>query len=424
MINVLISPAGTEIGREIWLSLRYEKSVNLFLAGADYDNHARYVDEEYHLLPAVNEDGWLEELQVFIKKHHIDFIFPAHDDALLAYSKHQFELSAKVIASNAESCEITRYKSRTYAALGDIIPVPKCFQQIADIREWPVFVKPDKGQGSQGALKIEHAQALENHLGQYSHVIVTEYLPGEEFTVDCFTSQQQGLLFCQPRTRERVRAGISMASVTCELPGISAMAEKISDRLNLKGAWFFQVKAAKDGKLTLLEVASRIAGTMAVNRVRGINFVLLSLYEHQNIPVSLKVLPGVNRISRALTNAYRYELTYRHVYVDFDDTLVIHQKLCLPLIRFLFQCVNENIPCTLISRHAGDLHKQLNHWRIGQLFSEVIHLTQREKKSDYIKHADAIFIDDSFAERQEVQQATGIPAFDISMLELLLKDYP
>jgi hypothetical protein len=52
--------AGTEIGREIWLSLRYEKTVKLFLAGSDYDNHARYNDEQYHILPNVNEDGWLE----------------------------------------------------------------------------------------------------------------------------------------------------------------------------------------------------------------------------------------------------------------------------------------------------------------------------------------------------------------------------
>ncbi len=422
MLNVLICPAGTEIGREIWLSLRYEKSVKIFLAGANYDNHARYVDEQYHILPSIEESNWLVELQKFIDKNDIHYIFPAHDDALLAFSKHQSEISARIVSSNAEACEITRYKSRTYKALADIIPVPRCYKSVDDIVDWPVFVKPDKGQGSQGAIKIKDRKSLEVCLQNNNGLLISEYLPGEEYTVDCFSSLQGGLLFCQARTRERIRAGISMASITVELAGIKEMAQSICERLQLRGTWFFQVKASIDGTLTLLEVAPRIAGTMAVNRVRGINFALLSLYEHQNIPIKLNVLPVTNRISRALTNTYRCNVSYGHVYVDYDDTLVINHKLCLSLVKFLFQCVNEGIPCYLISRHAGDLKAALQKWRIELLFEKIIHLTQDEKKSSYIIHSDAIFIDDSFKERQEVHQAKGIYTFDISMLDLLLKD--
>lgn len=161
---------------------------------------------------------------------------------------------------------------------------------------------------------------------------------------------------------------------------------------------------------------------MAVNRVRGVNFALLSLYEHQNLPVTIDALKPTNRISRALTNRFRCDLPFGHVYVDFDDTLIIHNKLCLPLVHFLYQCVNEGIPCYLISRHDGDLHEKLKRWRIESLFDEVIHLRQEEEKSRFIKHADAIFIDDSFRERHEVHCALGINTFDVSMLDLLLKE--
>ncbi|MEH5012141.1 ATP-grasp domain-containing protein [Phytobacter diazotrophicus] len=422
MINVLISPAGTEIGREIWLSLRYEKTVKLFLAGSDYDNHARYNDEQYHILPNVNEDGWLEALQAFVLLYDIHFIFPAHDDALLAYAQHQPEISAKVVSSNTKCCEITRYKSRTYDKLRDIVPVPRCYKSAEEVENWPVFIKPDRGQGAQGALKVNDKSTLEIQLRDNSDLLICEYLPGSEYTVDCFTRENHGVVFCQPRTRERIRAGISMASETIELPGILEMAQAISERLQLKGAWFFQVKLATNGTLTLLEVAPRIAGTMAVNRVRGVNFALLSLYEHQNLPVTIDALKPTNRISRALTNRFRCDLPFGHVYVDFDDTLIIHNKLCLPLVHFLYQCVNEGIPCYLISRHDGDLHEKLKRWRIESLFDEVIHLRQEEEKSRFIKHADAIFIDDSFRERHEVHCALGINTFDVSMLDLLLKE--
>lgn len=422
MLNVLISPAGTEIGREIWLSLRYEKSVKIFLAGADYDNHARYVDEQYYILPSIEDSNWLAALQDFIHINDIHFIFPAHDDVLLTYTKYQSEIAAKIVSSNAEACAITRYKSKTYAALADIIPVPRCYKSIDEIVNWPVFAKPDKGQGAQGAIKIQDRESLEVYLQDNDGVIISEYLPGKEYTVDCFSSYQDGLLFCQARTRERIRAGISMASITVELPGIREMAQSIYERFQLRGAWFFQIKASTDGTLTLLEVAPRIAGTMAVNRVRGINFPMLSLYEQQNIPVKMNVLPVTNRISRALTNSYRCNITFGHVYVDYDDTLVIHEKLCLPLIRFLYQCVNDGIPCYLISRHAGNLGLALKKWRVASLFERIIHLNHAENKSSFITHSDAIFIDDSFKERQEVQQAKGIYTFDISMLDLLMKD--
>lgn len=422
MINVLISPAGTEIGREIWLSLRYEKAVKLFLAGSDYDNHARYNDMQYHILPSVNEDGWLQALEAFVLLYDIHFIFPAHDDVLLAYAQHQSEISAKIVSSGIECCEITRYKSRTYASLQDIISVPRCYGSAEEVESWPVFIKPDRGQGALGALRINDKSTLEIQLRDNHDLLISEYLPGAEYTVDCFTQEKYGVIFCQPRTRERIRAGISMASETVELPGILEMAQAISARLKLKGAWFFQVKKAANGMLTLLEVAPRIAGTMAVNRVRGVNFALLSLYEHQGLPVTIDALKPTNRISRALTNRFRCDIPFSHVYVDFDDTIIIHNKLCLPLIHFLYQCVNEGIPCYLISRHDGDLQYQLKRWHLEALFDRVFHISRDEKKSGYITQPDAIFIDDSFRERQEVHQALGINTFDVSMLDLLLKE--
>lgn len=422
MIKVLITPAGTEIGREIFSSLRYEKSVQLILAGADYDNHARYIGSDYFILPGVNEEGWLEVLQAFIKHQSIDFIFPAHDDVLLAYAIHQDKIDAKVIAPDRETCVITRSKLRTYHAVSDLIRVPACFENIDSIPQWPVFVKPDCGQGSQGALKIADRMALEHHLKHHPDLLICEYLPGEEYTVDCFTQTGKGVLFCQPRTRERVRAGISMASCNVDIPGISEIAEALSNRLNLSGSWFFQIKRAGNGELTLLEIAPRIAGTMALNRVRGINFALLSLYEHQGISVRLNALKGEFKISRALVNRFKTNITYSCVYVDFDDTLVVNNQLCLPLITFIFQCINKSIPCWLITRHAGDIHLALKKWRIENLFEGVINLKHNENKSDSILNPGAIFIDDSFRERQDVSQVRGIPVFDLSMLDMLLDE--
>jgi hypothetical protein len=204
MINVLISPAGTEIGREIWLSLRYEKTVKLFLAGPIVTTMPVITMAVPYIAKC---QRWLARgLQAFVLLYDIHFIFPAHDDALLAYAQHQSEISAKVVSSNTQCCEITRYKSRTYDKLRDIVPVPRCYKSAEEVENWPVFIKPDRGQGAQGALKVNDKATLEIQLRDNSDLLICEYLPGSEYTVDCFTRENHGVVFCQPRTRERIRA--------------------------------------------------------------------------------------------------------------------------------------------------------------------------------------------------------------------------
>lgn len=421
-MNVFIFPAGTEIGREIWLSLRYVKDINILIGGSQYENHALYYNKNYINLPAVNEPDWLSELQSCVKENNIDYIFPAHDDVVVALANHQHEIEATVLSPDINTCNITRSKTATYKKLGDVVPVPVLYKSLQDIEKWPVFIKPDKGQGSQGAMRIDTPEALKLALENTKDSVICEYLPGEEFTVDCFSDREKGLLFCQARTRERVRNGITMSSTPVMLTGIEEMAQKISAAFTMRGAWFFQVKRSASGVLTLLEVAPRIAGTMALNRARGVNFPLLTIYESQRLDLSLYTLDCDVKISRGLINRYKTNLSYQHVYVDYDDTVIINGQFNISLISFLFQAVNDNKTVNLISRHKGDLIAELKSRRLLSLFDNIFHLKHGESKANYIHHSECIFIDDSFSERMDVQTRLCIPVLDTCMVELLLNE--
>lgn len=421
-MNVLIFPAGTEIGREIWQALRYSKDVTLFTAGEKYENHALYYCESYDYLPSVNNAGWVNVLEEYIHAHQIDYIFPAHDEVLIALAAHRQHLSATVLAPATELCHLLRSKRATYQTLADIISVPSQYDAAAKITSWPVFIKPDRGQGAQGACRIHSSAELSVALSQLSDPIICEYLPGEEFTVDCFSDRDRGLLFCQARTRERVRSGIAMASALVCQDEFALLAEKISRRLGIYGAWFFQLKRNQQGELTLLEVAPRIAGTMALNRARGINFPLLTLYESRRMNISLQPLKLQLKISRGLVNRYKSDVDYQSVYIDFDDTIIVRGRVCLPVITFIYQCLNEGVSLHLITRHKGNIQMALKKWRLENIFNSVIHLTHAERKSDYIRDENSIFIDDSFSERMDVSHRCGIPTFDLSMIEMLLTE--
>jgi hypothetical protein len=421
--NVLVFPAGTEIGLEIHQALQYCKEVVLHGAGQAISNHAPFVYDRYHTLPSINEPSWLEALIDLCRNLSIDYIFPAYDDVIVELALHRAKIPATVLTASDEVCEITRSKSKTYTWLSGAVRVPRIYSQ-TDIKIFPLFVKPDRGQGSQGAKLVRDEAELIAATNLIQDPIMCEFLPGEEYTVDCFSDRKQGILFCGARARLRMRNGIAMHTRTMNLEGVQAIASRIHEALCMQGAWFFQLKRAKDGELTLLEVAPRIAGSMSAHRVQGINFPLLTIFEYERVELKLITLPMEVELDRALQNRYRIDLQYEAVYIDLDDTLLLGESVNINVLQLVFSCINRKIPVILITRHSGDLQKTLQKHRLAELFDEVIHLNPTQRKSDFIHKRNAILLDDSFSERLDVHQRCGIPTFDCSMLDVLIASHP
>src|SRR5207302_442031 len=162
------------------------------------------------------------------------------DEVLAALTERRGQVHAQVVAPPLETCVVTRSKRRTYETLAGAVATPHVFSDVDEIDDYPVFVKPDRSQGSQGA------------------------------------------------------------------------------RLAYDGA---------AGRPTLLEVGPRVAGTMAVHRVLGVNFPLLTLYEHARERVTIQLNELAVVLDRALANRYRHNLDYSVVYVDLDDTLVVRGEI-------------------------------------------------------------------------------------------------
>jgi len=423
-MRVLVFPGGTECGLEIWRSLHWHRQITLFSAGAAVSSHAPYVFARHFVVPTVDHPEWLKVLNTLIRRERIDFVYPAHDDVLVALAEKRRQIPAKIVTSPLTTCRICRSKSRTYRHLADSIPVPTVYSSPTDVRRFPVFVKPDRGQGSQDTHRVANRAQLEVMLGSDpGRYVITEFLPGEEFTVDCFTDHRGKLLYVAGRKRIRVRNGIAVDTVIVHDPEFQRYARVINRRLRLRGAWFFQLKRNRRGRLILLEVAPRIAGSMAIDRVLGANLPLLSLYAAMGVPVSILTNNIAVEMDRALTNRFRHELTISHVYVDLDDTLVVRAAVNVELVRFLFQCLNSGAKLTLVTRHSANVQKTLRRYRLDGLFDEVRRVSRAESKADAVRSGrGVIFIDDSFSERLAVSRKRRVPTFDGGMIELLLDD--
>lgn len=418
----MIFPAGSEIGFEIYNALKFAKDIKVF-GGSSVKDHSEFVYKRLIKdIPLYTAPDFIEKLNAVIEENNIEFIYPAHDSVELFLTEHLSEIKATVVTSPLKTVDICRSKKKTYDYFSDCDFIPKYYHDISEIDRFPVFVKPQVGQGSNGAVRCDDKESLEIRLMQGDDVVICEYLSGTEYTIDCFTDKDGKLRMVSLRDRARTKAGISVNSHSIPADEeILRIAEVINSRLVFCGAWFFQMKRNSQGQYRLLEMSARIPGTMGLSRNKGVNFPLLTIYTLLGMDVDICAQNYAIEVDRAFINRYKIGQSYHTVYIDLDDTLELGNKVNQWLLLFLYQCVNAGKKLYLLTRHARTVADTLKSHRVSEnLFDGIIHIKDDTKKSDYIKEKDAIFIDDSFRERKDVLQNCKINVFDLDEIDALI----
>jgi predicted ATP-grasp superfamily ATP-dependent carboligase len=423
-INVLIFPAGAENALEIYYSLRYNLHLDVFGASGKPD-HAGFIYPPDHYIEGnfyITSPSFLDDFNLLLKKYKIDIVIPTHDTIALFMAENRPLIQAKIIVSDSQTARLCREKKLTYALMAGYDFCPQVYKRLQDIPSFPVFLKPNRGEGSKGTFIAQSMDEVVARTSVNPELLICEYLPGQELTVDCFTNKKQELLFVGPRTRERVQMGISFHSESVELTEeIQRIARIINSKLELRGAWFFQVKQDRDSQYKLLEISARQAGTMALYRQVGVNFALLSIFDLMDVDISILKNRLDIKMDRCLHNRYHFNYKYDDVYVDFDDTIIVEGKVNDFLMQYLYQATNCGKKLHLITRHELNISETLKAYKIAEnLFDEIILLSPMEKKSDHIQPQKAIFIDNHFSERKLISERFGIPVFDVDAVECLV----
>jgi len=391
--RILIWPANTEIGLEIGHA--FKGQTHFEAIGISTDNGpADFVFDEHHKSDGadVNMADAPIWLIMICKELSIDFVYPAHDQAAVVC----VNAGVPYIGSPPETVRMCRSKRATYEAVNEKLAkvVPTCWPlKDADI----VHIKPDIGQGGKADITNEFE-------------LFCDYLPGPEYTIDCLTDRNGVLQFVGARKRKRISNGICVESEKSELD-FRPQAQAISDTFKMRGAWFFQMKEDKDGVPTLLEISVRPAGSSGFHRAIGVNLPLLAAYEACGIDIDVMTSKYTVSACRSLATHFTTNLEFDTVYCDLDDTLFVGGKICPKVLAVLVLLFNEGKSIKFLTRgHGGGMYdsRVLN---AGRLVGANIDLVSKGGKSEFIEHKNAIFIDDSHAERKEVYESTGIPVF-------------
>jgi hypothetical protein len=421
--RILVFPCGSEVGLEIYRSLCYSRHIEL-IGGNSIDDHGKFIYKNYiGDLPFINSPLFISKLKEIINHYNIDAVYPTMDEVVYILKKHEIKIGCKVISASLKTVEICLSKVKTYDILKDKVRTPKIFLKENEIcdNDYPVFVKPIIGYGSRGTKKAKNKIELLAHLKEYPNCIISEYLEGEEYTIDCFTDKNGKLRFVGARVRNRIKMGISVnTKIVKDDEEFKEMANRINQAIQFRGAWFFQLKKNKLQDLVLMEVASRLGGSSALYRMKGVNFALLSVFDIFDNEINIQTNNYNIEFDRALSNRYKMDIIFNTAYVDFDDCLIINESVNTELLKVLYQFLNKGIQVILLSRHQKDIYTSLKKYRLSEVFDKIIHIGKSEKKSTYVTEKNSIFIDDSFAEREEVLIKKGIPVFAPDMVESLI----
>lgn len=420
-LHVLIFPAGEVNSAELHDALSACVNIEVYGASSE-DRHGGFLFSNYKAgLPDISDRSFIREFNQVLDAWQIDYIFPTHDTVVEFLASCRNMLHAGVICADWETARICRDKSLTYEVFHDESFCPEVYSGFGRL---PVFMKPRRGQGAKGARMIATEQDVPDGINMDDYVIC-EYLPGEEYTVDCLTDGQGSLKAVLPRSRQRLLAGITVRGRDEKLTEeIRHIASRINGKLSFLGLWYFQIKKDACGKFKLLEVSARCAGNMCLSRAQGVNLPLLSVYAACGRSIEVFRNPYHVTVDRTLLSRYRIDYSYDRVYMDLDDTIIVRDKVCLPVIRFLYQCRNHCIPVYLLTRHNASHDDSdtecLDRYSISEaLFEKVVSLESGDEKADYIEPVRSIFIDNSYKERKKVYDRHHIPVFDVEGMEVL-----
>lgn len=422
--RILVFPCGSEIGLEIHRAMHHSRHFEL-VGGASTDDHGRFVYEEFvGNLPFHDDPAFPTRMAEVIRRHHIDAIYPTMDAVAETLQNLVGQLGTRVIGSDARATALCASKRATYHLLAGFVPLPRHYKTLSDVEAYPIFIKPDRGYGARNCLLSDSAEAASAFIARNrpSEMLLLEYLPGREWTVDCFTDRYGVLRFHGARRRNRINNGISVNTSPCNdfADEFGHWANTINGLLKPRGAWFFQARADSNGQPRLLETAARLGGSSGLFRCLGINFALLSAFDAFEHDVEISPNGYSIELDRALDNRYKIDIHYTDIFVDLDDCLLIRERLNHQLVGFLYKSFSEGKRITLLTRHVLNVDGTLRKMRIRDLFDHIVQISDNMPKSTYINTRAAVFIDDSFRERESVAQCVGIPVFAPDMVECLL----
>jgi len=314
-IHVMVTAAGAPGAPGIIKSLRLNGEREIRIVGTDINPQSAglfMVDKSY-IVPRGKDKDFIPRMLEIAAIEKIDTIQPLATDELPSFAENieRFEaIGTKVLVSKPKFLERANNKGKLYSFLESKgIPAPKSVMvsQLAEFKDAvyklgypniPVCVKPQVSKGGRGfriikkeidklnillnskpdstLVTLEDMLSILKDAKPFPQLVVMEYLPGDEYSVDLLAKNGEPLIVV-PRKRGTIKLGISFAGKIEENNEVMEMAKAISKVLKLDYNVNMQLKYAADGVPKIIEINPRVSGTIVLCTGGGVNMPYLGV---------------------------------------------------------------------------------------------------------------------------------------------------
>ncbi|GHV31715.1 carbamoyl phosphate synthase [Synergistales bacterium] len=216
-MNVLILSAGRRVELiKAFKSARDALGFNGKVIAADISDTAPalYFADEKVIVKPIKDGGFIIDIIDVCKKYDIDLIVPTIDTELpiLAANKALIEKETKaiVLISSPEVVAVCYDKHKTadfFAANNLSAPHTLTEDEIGDVPEFPLFIKPSSGSSSINAFVVNSKKELTFFKAYIDEHIVQQRLLGTEYTIDILCDFNSLPITIVPRIRLATRGG-------------------------------------------------------------------------------------------------------------------------------------------------------------------------------------------------------------------------
>jgi carbamoyl-phosphate synthase large subunit len=318
---VLMTGAGAPGAAGIIKCLQEAGWIHLTVADASDEAVGRYLNPDFIQIPKADDADFIEQVLRICEENRIDILLPLVTRELNLLAQHEIHFKEKniqVLVSEPKAIQIANDKAASYSFLKEQgIQVPTFFV-VTTVEGFckaalklgypskPFCFKPSVSNGSRGVRivsdRIDESDQLFNHKPYnlsitYTHaldilsskpfppLLVSEYLPGMEYSVDCLANQGVASLVL-PRQRLKMNNGISVQGKFEQNHAIMDYCTHIIKAIGLHGNVGIQVKLREDGTPMLLEINPRVQGTIVAALGAGVNLPVLAIKQQLQLPIT------------------------------------------------------------------------------------------------------------------------------------------
>jgi len=266
-LNVLITSASRKVSlvRAFQEALRAAGGGVVIAADVSPLAPALYVADEHGLVPRSDSPAFVPALRRLCGQRHVRLVVPTRDEELpvFAQAKDEFaQVGVTVMVpdpATVRTCQDKKQFLRFCAEHGFGTPRSYDTARAAAAGGFPVFVKPRRGKGGRGAVRVESPEELERTLRQMPDAIIQELVTAPEYTVDLFADFAGRVISVVPRERVLTFGGESFVTRTCKAPALTETSVRLSEELGLIGHNTIQCFLCGD-EVKFIEVNPRFGG--------------------------------------------------------------------------------------------------------------------------------------------------------------------